>query len=145
MSEAQSLHILKQLVQRESRSLMQYTAGVFPWTSAGHAEAGGRLRAIIFAERDHLINLTRFLSRHRMPPPHSGGYPIDFTSLNFIGLGHLASLLLKHQYEAIAEIEADLAALTDPEGRKLAEKFLALKKQHLDDLRGLQHEPAVTS
>jgi hypothetical protein len=142
--DARSLDTLQQIVRRESRSLMQYVAGAYPWTDASHEAAEHRLRGIIQSERDHLIHLTRFLYRHKIAPPHGGGYATDFTSLNFLGLEHLVSLLIAHQQENIAALEADLAAITDPECRPIAEKFLAVKKKHLDELRQLQPEPAVT-
>ncbi len=144
MSDARSLEALQQLVRRESRSLMQYMAGAYPWTDASQEAAEHRLRAIIQSERDTLINLTRFLFRHKISPPHSGGYSTDFTSLNFLGLDHLVSLLIAHQQESIAALESELASIPDQECRHIAEKFLAVKKQHLGDLRLLQPEPAVT-
>ena len=92
----------------------------------------------------HLLDVAAVSLALKIAPPHGGGYPTDFTSLNFLGLEHLVSLLIVHQQENIAALEADLSALTDPECRQIAEKFLAVKKKHLDELRQLQPEAAVT-
>src|SRR4051794_26129259 len=101
MSDALGLEALQRLAHRESHSLMQYLVGAFPWTR-GESEALDRVRDMIETERDALAALTRYLYRHKMPPPHSGGYPTDFTSLNFIDLGYLCLLLVKHQETGIA-------------------------------------------
>jgi hypothetical protein len=144
VTDARSLDIMQGIVRRESRSLMQYVAGAYPWTDATHEAAEHRLRSSIQSERDNLIHLTRFLYRHKIAPPHCGNYPTEFTSLNFLDLGRLVSLMVVHQEENIAALEADMTAISDPACREIAEEYLAVKKKHLDELRRLQPEPAVT-
>ncbi len=146
MSDVRSLQTLQQLVRREARSLMQYLIDAYPWTSASGAEAVDRLRAMILAERDALTALTRYLYRHGMPPPHGGGYPSDFTSLNFVGLEHIVDVLARHQEDAIDRLQTDLDSVDPGEGRQLAEALLALKKKHLETLHEMRTpEPAVAS
>jgi hypothetical protein len=141
-----SLQTLQQIALRESNSLLRYIGDAFPWTTATGSDALERLQAIVRAERDALAALTRYLYRHKMPPPRSGGYPTDFTTLNFIELGYLTHLLTKQQKESIARIESDLASVAAGEGRQLAEALLAVKKKHLVELQHLQKpEPAVMS
>jgi hypothetical protein len=145
MSDARSLHALHQIACREASSLLQYLAGAYPWAH-GQAEPLDRLRAVIDTEREALAALTRYLHRHKMPPPHTGGYPTDFTSLNFVDLDYLIPLLIKHQEQGIARMQADLASVSDGEGRRLAEVLLQLKQRHLAALRQLHSpEPAVTT
>jgi hypothetical protein len=144
MSDTRGLQALHNLVDRESRSLMQYMLGAFPWTTANKSAAVARLLGMTEAERDALVPLTRYLHRHKMPPPRAGGYPVDFTSLNFVDLDFLAALLARHQEDSIARLKDDLAAVSDDEGRRLAHHLLELKTRHLADLRRLtQPEPAV--
>ena len=138
MSDARSLQILQQLVRRENCSLVQYVADAYPWTTASHAGDADRVRSLIAEERQALAALVRYLYRHKVPPPHTGGYPADFTGFNFVTLRHIASLLLDVEQKSIKQIEADLAFVKDEEGRQLAEKLLELKKEHLDALRQLQ-------
>jgi hypothetical protein len=145
MSDARSLEALQRIARREVPSLMQYLAGAYPWTQ-GQSAALDRLQNIIETEREALARLTRYLYRHRMPPPHTGGYPIDFTSLNFVDLHYLVPLLIKHQEEGISRFQTDLAAVSDEEGRQLAAALLELKKRHLAELRELNSpQAAVTS
>jgi hypothetical protein len=145
MSDERGLQTMQQLVRRECRSLIQYVADAYPWTSASHAEDANRLRGLIAAEREALGSLARYLLRHKLPPPHTGGFPVEFTGLNFVDLGYIVSLLIKTEQESIQQIETDLASVEDEEGRQLAENLLALKQQHLDALHQLQQpEPAVT-
>lgn len=145
MSDTRDLKTLQRLAHREVRSLMQYLAGAFPWTR-GDSPALDRLLDMIEGERDALTKLTRYLFRHKMPPPLTGGYPTDFTSLNFLDLSYLVPLLTKHEEESIAGIQTDLATFADGEGKQLTEAYLDLKKKNLAELRTLlKPEPAVMS
>ena len=83
MNDARGLEALHRIAERESRSLTQYMLGVYPWTTTTRSEALDRLQGMIEAERNALVALTRYLYRHKVPPPHSGRYPTDYTSLNF--------------------------------------------------------------
>jgi hypothetical protein len=144
MADPRSLQTLQQAVRRESNSLLQYMAGAFPWTTALRTEALERLETIVLAEREGLAGLTRYLYRHKIAPPPSGGYPTDFTSLNFIDLGYLVPLLVKDQKDNIARLEAELHSVADAEARSAGEEFLAVKRRHLHALEQLQvAEPAV--
>src|SRR5262245_30608573 len=121
MSDARSLEALQRIACREVRSLMQYLGGAYPWAQpvAGQSDALVLLKCIIENQRESLARLTRYLFRHKMPPQHTGGYPTDFTSLNFVDLHYLVPLLIKHEEEGIAKMLADLASVSDPEGRQL--------------------------
>lgn len=146
MTDDLKLQPLERLAHRESKSLLQYVVRAFPWTTAAQDESLSRLRDIIQQESDALGALVRYLLRHRIAPPHSGGYPMDFTALNFLDIGYLAGLLVKEQEENIAAIEADLKTVPAGEGKHLAETILALKKKHLEQFKQLQKpEPVVTS
>jgi hypothetical protein len=146
VNDTRGLKPLQQFVAAEARSLMQYMLGVFPWADSRHVEAVNRLLGLIEAERDALAILTRCLYRHKLPPPHAGGYPVDFTSLNFVDLGHLLPLVARHEEESVARLRQAVAATHDDEARQLAQALLDLKLKHLEDLRQLaQPQAAVTS
>src|SRR5688572_559499 len=102
MSDTRGLQTLQQIAHREINSLMQYLAGAFPWTR-GQSEALDRLLDMIEDEREALAVLIGYLTKHKMPPPHTGGYPTDFTSLNFIDLEYLVPLLIRHEEEGITQ------------------------------------------
>ena len=104
MTDNLQLQPLQRLAQRESRSLLQYVVRAFPWTSAAQDESLSRLQTIIHEQCDALGALIRYLYRHKVPPPQSGGYPTDFTALNFVDVSYLAGLLVKEQEESIAAI-----------------------------------------
>jgi hypothetical protein len=145
MSDTRDLQKLQQISQREINSLMQYLAGAFPWTR-GQSEARDRLMDMIDDERVALAKLTRYLYRNKMPPPFTGGYPTEFTTLNFIDLDYLVPLLARHEEESIAQMQADLATVEAGEGKQIAEALLALKKKHQAELSELlKPEPAVMS
>jgi hypothetical protein len=145
MNDTRGLEALHRIAERESRSLPQYMLGVYPWTTATCSEALDRLQGMIEAERGALVALTRYLYRHKVPPPHSGGYPADYTSLNFTDLNYLAGVLARSHEDDVARIKDDLGMVHDEEGKRLGQALLDLKVKHLDALRHLNApEPAVT-
>src|SRR5262245_65245209 len=105
MTDDPKLQPLERLAHRESRSLLQYVVRAFPWTTAGKDASLSRLQTIIHEQRDALGALVRYLYRHKVPPPHAGGYPTDFTTLNFVDVAYLAGLLVQEQEQSIAAIE----------------------------------------
>jgi hypothetical protein len=146
MNDPRSFQVLQQIAQREIKSLMEYMAGAFPWTTAERTAALDQLQTIVHEERDGLARLTRYLFRHRINPPHPGGYPTDFTTLNFVDLTYLTPLLIQEERKGIAQIASELPSIKEQEARQLVEELLALKKQHLGQLQQLgKPELAVTS
>lgn len=146
MSDVRGLQSLHRLAERESRSLMQYILGAIPWTTVADSAEVGQLLDMAMAERGALAALTRYLYRYKMPPPHSGGYPTDFTSLNFADLHYLARVLTQAQEDGIARLKDDLGLVQDEEGKRLGRALADLKSKHLDTLRTLGSSlPAVMS
>jgi hypothetical protein len=146
MNDSRGFQVLQQIAQREMKSLMEYMVGAFPWTTAERSAALERVQSIVQEERDALARLTRYLFRHRIAPPHPGGYPTDFTTLNFVDLAYLTPLLIQEEQKSIAQIASELSSIKDEEGRQIVEEMLAVKKKHLEQLQQLEKpELAVTS
>jgi hypothetical protein len=135
---------LESILQRESRSVMVYTAEAFPWTSALTSEAVKRLLTCIHQEQEALTQLGRFLVRQRVPLPYLGSFPVGFTTINFLALDYLLPRLSAFEKTSIAELEGDLAALQDPLARPPVEKLLAVKKRNLEMLEALIHDQSVS-
>jgi hypothetical protein len=95
------------------------------------------------AEQEAVAGLSQYLFRRRIPPAFLGSYPAHFTSFNFVSLDWLLPRLAQQQAKDIADLEADLAKLTDPGARAQVESMLALKKKHLTELQSLAHPPSA--
>lgn len=136
---------LQALFRREGRSLLHYVNEVFPWSRNG-GERLTRLRALVDQEQAWLSELARYLQRNRITPALLDAYPVEFTSLNFLGLDHVLHLLIAAYRDALVQIEQDLAQLHDPAARQLVEKLLAMKRDHLRTLEELAAlpQPATT-
>src|SRR5262249_48905304 len=137
MLDATTQTRLQAILRRESRSFLQYVSDAFPWTTLEEQSALAQLQALIAEERSATAGLAKFLTRHRIPVPYLGSYPVAFTTLNFISLDHLLPLLVDGERGAIADLERDLASFTDPACQQQIQKFLDMKCQHLKTLEGL--------
>jgi hypothetical protein len=134
MIDAASKCVLLDLVRRESRSLLQYVSESFPWITAGEEEALAKLPEMVREEQEGIATVARFLARNRIAPAPLGSYPMTFTNINYMSLDHLVPLLIENQRHRIAEIESAVAGMTDPESRRQAETYLAMKRRHLQKL-----------
>jgi hypothetical protein len=141
----QDAAVLEGIIRREGRSLLQYVSEAFPWVSAGTDGALTELRRLTAEERDAVGALTRFLARRRHTVPYLGAYPMAFTTMNYVSLGHLLPRLLEHQRRALAALEADRQALTDAEARAEVDKVLEMKRKHLQTLEALADTPAAAA
>ena len=137
MTDAPTQAALQRAVRRESLSLLRYASEAYPWTGAGEREAWDRLRQVMDEDRDAIGSLVHFLTAKRLMPPYIGSYPMAYTSLSFVSLDYLLPALAEAQQRHIAELERDLAAVTDPEAREQLAKLLETKRRHLAVLKGL--------
>jgi hypothetical protein len=147
MIDARTQAVLQNLLRRETLSLLQYVGEAFPWAAPGEEAALDRLRKLVAEDRESTAALGRFLTRLRRMPPYLGTYPTSYTSLGFVSLDFLLPRLAEEQRGSVAELERDLAVITDPEARAELERMLAMKRRHLATLEELtaarRPEPAV--
>jgi hypothetical protein len=141
--DAQSQAILSDLFRKTSRSLLQYVRDSFPWTTPGDDEGLKRLHDLAAEEETQLAALGRFFTHNHRALPYPGSYPSSFTTINFISLEYLRKLLVDYQRQAIADVEAKLPLVHDPEARAQIQALLKLKRAHLTALEHLT-KPAGT-
>ena len=132
---------LQECVRRESRSLLQYIREVPVWVGPADLPALDKLHGMALAEQRANDDLGRCLQRRRAGLSSLGPYPIAFTTANDAALHFLLPLVLVEQRAAVVNLEADLAAVSDPEARGHLERLLALKRQHGPELEGLSTKP----
>jgi hypothetical protein len=142
MLDDRTAQVLEAVVRRESRSLLQYVAEAFLWTTPAEQAALARLQRIIAAEQKAVARIADFLQRRRHVAPYLGPYPMAFTNLNFVSLDHLLPVLAEHQQRALADLDRDLAAVTDPGARAVLEQLRDVKRGHLSDLKSTAAAPA---
>jgi hypothetical protein len=143
MNNHQTETRLQDVVRRESLSVLMYADQAFPWTTSQGNDALGQIHKVIQSEREAVAALGRFLVRRRTPPGYIGSFPSSFTTINFLSLAHLLPRLIEYERGSIAELERDLAAITDAEARAYVARLLELKRKHLPLLEGLlsSHSP----
>jgi hypothetical protein len=129
---------LQQVLLREGRSLLQYARDSFPWTNHKDGEKVGALRQISDEETEAIARLGRFLLKNHLSPPLLGAFPMAFTSYNYLSLPRLIALLIEHQRQGIADLQADIPHINDREARSVIQYLLELKKQHLERLQALE-------
>jgi hypothetical protein len=135
--DSQTRSILHAVVRRESLSVLMYVADAFPWTTAGNSAALAQLRQLIQEEKACITALGRYLARQREPLPYLGSFPSSFTTINFISLEYLLPRLIAFEKASIADLEADLKALTDSAATAEVSKLLQVKRRNLAALEGL--------
>ena len=137
MIDATDQALLQEVLRREERSELMYVREAYPWTAARGHTALEALQRLIREERDALTALGRWMTRRHVPLPYLGVFPTGFTTINFLALDYLLPRLRDRQREAVAWLERDAHAVTDPEARAQLDVLLALKRRHLATLESL--------
>ena len=146
MSDVQTLAVLQQVVQRESRSLLQYLREAFPWTTAQNRNVWEQLQRFIDEERQGVGALVQFLISRLHTFPYLGSYPSSFTNINFVAIEHLLPLVVEDARRSVAALERELAQIPDAEARGQVQTYLEMKRRHLPSLESLattHPEPAL--
>jgi hypothetical protein len=133
--------VLRELVRRESRSLLQYVREVPVWVGPADRPALQKLRALATAERDAVDILGKHLQKRRQGLASLGSFPPEFTDVNDAALHHLLPKLVREQKRAGADLEADQTRLGDDPAGPLVERLAHLKRQNLTELEGLTAQP----
>lgn len=129
--------MLRDLVRKEGRSLVQYVVESYPWTTEKDAKRLPPLFEVAQEERDGAAAVVRLLLKHRVTPPYLGAYPMSYTTINYQSLGFLVPYLVDFEKRRIAELDAEAAALTDGEVKHALRTLVEMKRRHLGVLSGL--------
>ena len=146
MSDSSRENLLRAMLQRETRSFIQYAQEAQPWASHSDQEQLATVQSMLSAEKMLLGDITQSLRNERLPLPLPGSFPMQFTTKNFLGLDHLAPLIIAEEERLIRALEADLDSLPEDPVREQVESLLKLKQENLAKLHSLfteAPEPAV--
>jgi hypothetical protein len=145
--DASKQDLLRSLVRKEGRSLLQYVAESFPWTKPEDDGLVRRVRALAHVENELLAKIIRLLLKLRVGAPPLGAYPQSFTTINFMSLDYLLPLLREDQAKRIADIEMLITQFPEGEVRSLLLDLADEKRKHLDFLHRFRHhgEPVAAA
>jgi hypothetical protein len=135
--------ILGKILERESRSFLQYLGDSFPWPNANERHREIQLEAMVAEERDLIADLGRFMVRNRIALPHLPSYPSAFTVSNFVSLYSLTPRLAADHKAAIAALADQHHSLAHTEAGPIVERLLEAKRRHLHTLETFSTEPPV--
>lgn len=133
--QANSLSLLTAILARESSSLLSYLHGAWPWTSSRERDCARQLQALVEQELEGQRSLAALIRKRRAIPP-SARFPMNFTTLHFLAVDHLLPKVVAEQRALLALLEQDAAHL-DEATRVEVEPFLAMKRQHVEQLASL--------
>jgi hypothetical protein len=132
--DARTAAIFREIIRRESRSLLAYVRDSFPWADHDDQTELGRLHNLIEEERQALERLAEVLNRHHVTPTYLGGFPSQFTTINYVSLDFLVPQLVGEEQKSIACLEPELAQFQGDGHDELAH-LLEIKRRHLPVLR----------
>jgi hypothetical protein len=135
--DAKTQALLQEIFRRENQSFVLYVHDSFPWTTSEGEPALQKLQRLIGAERAAVTGLGRFLVRDRVPLPFVGSYPAGFTSFNFLALEALVPRLVDAEKRLLADLDRDLASISDPAAKSELTKLADLKRRNLKELAAL--------
>ncbi|GIW78517.1 MAG: hypothetical protein KatS3mg105_0324 [Gemmatales bacterium] len=135
--DSSTRQLLQDVFRRESRSFMQYVRDAFPWVPEEERDALDAIDQMSKEEEEAVVELGRFLVRHRVPLPYIGTFPMSFTSFNFVSLDHLLRVLVEHQQRELNQVERDLTCISTSAYRAPVERIVEIKKRHLQELEEL--------
>jgi hypothetical protein len=143
--DAPTQALLQEVVRRESRSLLQYLAESFPWTTPDKEAVVSAIQRMAAESRDVTVKITRLLRRSQVDLPYLGAFPMEFTTINFIGLDYALSRVVKDEGGMVEFLESQVKTLEEGEAKDLVEELLAVKRRHLKELEAFAGQvPATT-
>ncbi|MBX9680216.1 MAG: hypothetical protein K2X38_15760 [Gemmataceae bacterium] len=143
--DASKQQLLRSLVRKEGRSLLQYVAESFPWTKPEDQGLVRRVLALAHVEGALLARLIRLLLKLRIGAPPLGAYPQSFTTINFMALDFLLPLLREDQKTRIADIEMLITQFPEGDVRSLLLELSHEKRKHLDFMNNFRHHGETAS
>src|SRR5262245_40880176 len=102
---------LREIVRRESRSMLQYAREVPLWAGPNERPTLDRVHEIAQAERATTDALATWLQRQRVGIQHLGPYAANFLSLNDARLAALLPRIAEDHAGLLRQLESDAAAL----------------------------------
>lgn len=138
MIESETNSILNDLLVELHRSLVQYAAEAWPWSTSD--AQGVRSAVLSVAERQRQdASEVAFLLNERRQYLDFGVYSPSFTSLHYVALEFLFSQLKSSQQDLVQYIKSILPELRgDAEADQLVRKILQSEQEGLERLNAVE-------
>jgi len=137
MSSQDSTRILNDLLNRISRSLLQYVGESSTWTGPRDAARGEAFQALVRRQQFAAERIAGLLTERRAAVVLSN-YPREQSALHFVTLDFVRPRLIEDEQTLISMLKSAVQALCgDPEAVRLVEQLLADEEQTLATLRAL--------
>jgi len=129
---------LREIVRRESRSLLQYASEVPLWASPHERPTLARVHEIARIERLATDSLATWLQRRRAGILHLGAYASSYLSLNDVNFSRLLPRITEDHAQLLRNMETDAAALAVAmNGQSILSDFVSLKRRHAHELTSM--------
>jgi len=139
MIELKTQKRLQELFRRENRSFLQYVTQATPWAAAEDRGLVDKLHSLAHEEMQALRELAEWLDARQVALPYLGAFPTTFTHYNFVAIRKLMKPLIDEQKKELADLEADVLAISDDAARAPLRKLVELNRQHLRDFEQITH------
>ncbi len=137
MSTQSSTPTLNDLLNRLSRSWLQYIGEAWPWASSERAERLDKFQALVRRQKFAAERLAELLTS-RDAVLALRNYPFDGSTVNYVTLDFVKPRLEADEKAIIAELKAAVYGIQDdPEALRLIEQLTADEEQTLSELSAL--------
>lgn len=127
---------LQDVYSRTSASMLQYLRGAALYAGKDRALLNV-LNRVADEEATLLADLANTLEARRIALPAAGGYPFQFTDLNFVGVRSVLPKLRAEFREHLTALEADAAAVSDADAKRALQSLLDSHRKYLGELDAL--------
>ena len=137
MSAQNTTAILTELLNRLSRSWLQYIGESWPWASTESADRLETFQGLVRRQQFSVDRIASLLT-DRNAIFAVRNYPFDGTSLNYVTLDFVKPRLVADEQAIVAELKAASASLNDDaEALRLVEQITTDAEQLLSELTSL--------
>ncbi|MHC4876269.1 MAG: hypothetical protein ACYTGL_07210 [Planctomycetota bacterium] len=137
MSAQSSTPALNDLLNRLSRSWLQYIGEAWPWAPSENSDRLDALQALVRRQHFAAERLASLLTARRAHITLRN-YPFDGSNLNYVTLDFVKPRLEADEQAIIAELKAAVHGVEhDPEALRLIEQLTADEEQTLSELSAL--------
>ncbi len=137
MSVPNTTEILTELLNRLSRSWLQYIGEAWPWAPSESEDRLEAFRALVRRQEFSAERVASLLT-DREAVVKVRSYPFDGTTLNYVTLDYVKPRLVADEKEIIAELKSAAVGLKDDaEALRLVEQITTDAEQLLSELTDL--------
>lgn len=138
MTQLKSNSLLNDLLIELHRSLIQYVAEAWPWSTDRADDLKAAALNVAEHQREDVGQLAHLL-RERGHYIDFGMYPHEYTSLHYVALEYLFAQIKAHQADLVQWIESLLPDLQDdPEAEQLVQQIVSTQRAALQKLSAVE-------